>query len=79
MTAHQDKDAPMGRADMVMLESALRNGWPIPDDKLRVELRRVQAVLDDCESNDRARWRAKRILELAKCRPAPPTRTGCSE
>jgi hypothetical protein len=52
-------------ADLVTLESALRNGWAIPEDTLRQQLGRVQAVLDDPRSNDRARWRARRVLELA--------------
>lgn len=58
----------MRRADMVTLESALRNGWSVPDDVLSQQLRRVQAVLDDSSTNDRARWRARRVLELANSR-----------
>ncbi len=56
---------PMSRADMVTLEKALREGWTIPEDTLRQQLGRVQAVLDDSRSNDRARWRARRVLALA--------------
>ena len=56
---------PMTRADMVTLESALRKGWPMSDEQLQGQLRCVQAVLDDPASNDRARWRAKRVLALA--------------
>jgi hypothetical protein len=65
MTRPRTKVAPMSRADIVTLESALRNRWPIPDEELMDQLRRVQAVLDDPRSSDRARWRAKRVLQLA--------------
>ena len=58
----------MQRADMVMLESAIRNGWPAPNGELQDQLRRVQAVLDDHRSSDRARWRARRVLESARSR-----------
>src|SRR3954451_7034251 len=63
-----EKVEPMSRADMVTLESALRNGWPVHDQALSDQLRRVQAVLDDPRSNDRARWRARRVLQLAQNR-----------
>jgi len=65
MTGPGVKAAPMSRADMMTLESALRNHWPIPAERLLDQLRRVQAVLDNPRSNDRARWRAKRVLQLA--------------
>lgn len=68
MSNPHDNPEPMGRADMVTLESALRNGWHIADEKLQEQVRRVQAVLDDARSNDRARWRAKRVLDLADSR-----------
>jgi hypothetical protein len=68
MSRPHDNPEPMSRADIVTLESALRKGWPMPDERLREQISRVQAVLDDPRSNDRARWRAKRILELARSR-----------
>ena len=75
MTVRHDQSEPMTRTDMVTLESALRRGWLIPDEKLQMDLRRVQAVRDHAKSNDRALWRAKRILELAKSRPVGRTIT----
>ena len=68
MSGAYTEPVPMQRADMVMLESAIRNGWPVPDRQLRDQLRRFQAVLDDHGSSDRARWRARRVLELAQSR-----------
>ena len=68
MSGHDNPAEPMTRADMVMLESAIRNDWRGPDRQLRDQLRRVQAVLDDPRSGDRARWRARRVLELAQSR-----------
>ena len=68
MSSPREKVEPITCADMVMLETAFRIGWPVPDGQLRDQLRRVQAVLDDPRSNDRARWRARRVLELAESR-----------
>ncbi len=68
MSDPRNKAEPMTRADMVMLESAIRNGWPGPNGQLQDQLRRVQAVLDDPRSGDRARWRARRVLELVQSR-----------
>ena len=56
---------------MVALESALRKGWAIPGERLKADLCRVQAVLDNPRSSDRARWRAKRVLALASHRGVP--------
>jgi hypothetical protein len=70
MSCPERQAEPMSRADMVTLESALRNGWPVPEVSLQAQLRRVQAVLDDPCSNDCARWRARRVLELARGRLA---------
>jgi hypothetical protein len=58
----------MTRTDMVTLESAIRNGGPVADQKLREQLRRVQAGLDDPRSSDPARWQARRVLEFAPSR-----------
>lgn len=66
MSGPHNEPVQMTRADMVMLEAAIRNGWAVPDKQLRDQLRRVQAVLDDPRGGDRARWRARRILELAR-------------
>ena len=68
MSSPRAKAEPMTRADMVALESAIRNGWPAPNGELQDQLRRVQAVLDDPRSGDRARWRARRVLKLARSR-----------
>ena len=57
MSDPREKPKSMTRADMVMLESAIRNGWPVPDRQLRDRLRRFQAVLDDPRSGDPAHWR----------------------
>jgi len=54
MSDRREKVEPMTRADVVTLESAIRNGWPVPDRELRDQLLGVQAVLDDRPSSDRA-------------------------
>jgi hypothetical protein len=65
-----DPPQPMSKSDMVMLERALRNGWPTPAETLRAQLERVQAVLDNSGSHPRARRQAERIMALAAGQPA---------
>ncbi len=56
------------RSDMILIERAVRNGWPMTPDKLAYEMSRLQTVIDDRSRSDRDRWRARRTLAVCQAR-----------
>jgi hypothetical protein len=58
------------RSDMMLIERAVRGGWPMTAKELAGHIEHLQAVLNDSDASDRDRWRARRTLELCNAKAA---------